>query len=151
MATLTVGYDYQARLNAPPPTDKAPIRKHFSDILYWIALGLLTMRPPPGDEMSQTVIATLNHLSHCSGAIPQRSVGNPARALPFEGKRSLAMRLIGLGVVAVAALALTACGQTVEQRAATGAIAGAVVAGPVGAAVGGAAGAAVGQADRPKH
>lgn len=62
------------------------------------------------------------------------------------------MRLIGLGIVAAAAaLALTACGQTVEQRAATGAIAGAVVAGPVGAAVGGAAGAAVGQADRPHH
>ena len=37
---------------------------------------------------------------------------------------------------------LAACGQTMEQRAATGAVAGAVVAGPVGAAVGGAAGAA---------
>ena len=60
------------------------------------------------------------------------------------------MRLTGLGVVAVAALALAACGQTVEQRAATGAIAGAVVAGPVGAAVGGAAGTAIGQADRPR-
>ncbi|WP_200935030.1 hypothetical protein [Brevundimonas sp. Leaf363] len=57
------------------------------------------------------------------------------------------MRLIGLGIVAAAALGLTACGQTVEQRAATGAIAGAVVAGPVGAAVGGAAGAAT----RPKN
>ena len=44
------------------------------------------------------------------------------------------------------ALMTAACGQTVEQRAATGAIAGAVVAGPVGAAVGGAAGAAVGKA-----
>ena len=44
------------------------------------------------------------------------------------------------------ALALAACGSTIEQRAATGAIAGAVVAGPVGAAVGGAAGAAVGHA-----
>ena len=49
----------------------------------------------------------------------------------------------------VAALAVAACGQTIEQRAATGAIAGAVVAGPVGAAVGGAAGAAVGQAEKP--
>ena len=49
----------------------------------------------------------------------------------------------------VAALSVAACGHTVEQRAATGAIAGAVVAGPVGAAVGGAAGAAVGQADKP--
>jgi osmotically inducible lipoprotein OsmB len=47
----------------------------------------------------------------------------------------------------LAVLALAACGATVEQRAATGAIAGAVVAGPVGAAVGGAAGTAVGRAD----
>ena len=47
--------------------------------------------------------------------------------------------------IAVVATALTAaaCGRTMEQRAATGAVAGAVVAGPVGAAVGGAAGAAV--------
>lgn len=48
------------------------------------------------------------------------------------------------------AVALSACGQTVEQRAATGAVAGAVVAGPVGAAVGGAAGTMVGQASKPK-
>jgi hypothetical protein len=46
----------------------------------------------------------------------------------------------------VAAAGLSACGSTIEQRAATGAVAGAVVAGPVGAAVGGAAGTAVGQA-----
>jgi len=52
-------------------------------------------------------------------------------------------------VLAITVLAAAACGQTIEQRAATGAIAGAVVAGPVGAAVGGAAGAAVGQAQKP--
>lgn len=52
--------------------------------------------------------------------------------------------------LSLAALALAACGHTVEQKAATGAVAGAVVAGPVGAAVGGAAGAAVGQAERPR-
>ena len=46
-------------------------------------------------------------------------------------------------------LGLAACGHTIEQKAATGAIAGAVVAGPVGAAVGGAAGAAVGHIDKP--
>lgn len=51
--------------------------------------------------------------------------------------------------VAVSALAAAACGHTIEQKAATGAIAGAVVAGPVGAAVGGAAGAAIGQAEKP--
>ena len=51
--------------------------------------------------------------------------------------------------VTIIALAAAASGQTIEQRAATGAIAGAVVAGPVGAAVGGVAGAAVGQPDKP--
>ncbi len=51
--------------------------------------------------------------------------------------------------LAFAALAVTACGHTIEQKAATGAIAGAVVGGPVGAAVGGAAGAAIGQAEKP--
>lgn len=58
-----------------------------------------------------------------------------------------------------AALALVACGHTVEQNAATGAgagaVTGAVVAGPVGAAVGaaagGVAGAAKGQADKPQR
>ena len=55
-----------------------------------------------------------------------------------------------LGGSVLATLALGACGHTVEQRAATGAIAGAVVAGPVGAAVGGAAGTVVGQADKPR-
>lgn len=54
-------------------------------------------------------------------------------------------RLIVLNAAVVAsALALAACGTTIEQKAATGAIAGAIVAGPVGAAVGGAAGAAAG-------
>jgi osmotically inducible lipoprotein OsmB len=52
--------------------------------------------------------------------------------------------------VLLVAFALAACGQTIEQRAATGAIAGAVVAGPVGAAVGGAAGTAVGHAADPR-
>lgn len=59
-------------------------------------------------------------------------------------------------IIPMAALALTSavllagCGHTVEQKAATGAIAGAVVAGPVGAAVGGAAGAVVGHAEKPR-
>jgi len=47
----------------------------------------------------------------------------------------------------VAGLGLTACGTTMEQKAATGAVAGAVVAGPVGAAVGAAAGAAAEKAE----
>ncbi|WP_374273899.1 hypothetical protein [Brevundimonas sp.] len=51
-------------------------------------------------------------------------------------------------VVAILTVALgaSACGRTMEQRAATGALGGAVVGGPVGAAVGGAAGAVVGKA-----
>ena len=52
--------------------------------------------------------------------------------------------------LAAGALMLGACGQTIEQKAATGAVAGAVVGGPVGAAVGGAAGTAVGQAQKPR-
>ena len=59
------------------------------------------------------------------------------------------IRVAALRALGVSALALSACGHTVEQKAATGAIAGAVVAGPVGAAVGGAAGAAVGHSDNP--
>ncbi|KQW82338.1 hypothetical protein [Brevundimonas sp. Root1279] len=51
--------------------------------------------------------------------------------------------------ITAAAVSLAACGTTIEQKAATGAVAGAVVGGPVGAAVGGAAGAAVGQAQKP--
>jgi osmotically inducible lipoprotein OsmB len=54
-----------------------------------------------------------------------------------------------LVALTVGALAVSACGHTIEQRAATGAVAGAVVAGPVGAAVGGAAGTAVGHANKP--
>lgn len=64
-------------------------------------------------------------------------------------KRTLT--LLSLGAMALPlVLGAAACGTTIEQKAATGAVAGAVVAGPVGAAVGGAAGAAVGHADRPR-
>lgn len=63
-------------------------------------------------------------------------------------KRPIHHSLIAAAAV-VGALSLAACGHTIEQKAATGAIAGAVVAGPVGAAVGGAAGTAVGQAEKP--
>ncbi|WP_292229243.1 hypothetical protein [Brevundimonas sp.] len=59
------------------------------------------------------------------------------------------IRPIVLTAAVLSALALAACGTTVEQKAATGAVAGAVVGGPVGAAVGGAAGTAVGQAQKP--
>ncbi|WP_019955772.1 hypothetical protein [Yoonia vestfoldensis] len=44
---------------------------------------------------------------------------------------------------AVTLLALAACGDNTNERAATGALGGALVAGPIGAAVGGAAGAAI--------
>ena len=55
------------------------------------------------------------------------------------------LRLLGLAALT---LTLSACGHNMEQRAATGAIAGAGVAGPVGAAVGAAAGAAVDKVDK---
>ncbi|HKR89209.1 MAG TPA: hypothetical protein VJS38_13645 [Phenylobacterium sp.] len=50
--------------------------------------------------------------------------------------------------VGAAALALTACGHNTEQRAATGAAAGLVVAGPVGAAVGAGVGVVVSKTQR---
>ena len=59
------------------------------------------------------------------------------------------IRAVAVFVLAVSTLGLSACGHTIEQKAATGAIAGAVVGGPVGAAVGGAAGAAIGHMDKP--
>jgi uncharacterized protein YcfJ len=52
-----------------------------------------------------------------------------------------ALRRVPLWVAA--ALSLSACGHNMEQRAASGALAGAVVAGPVGAVVGAGAGAVV--------
>jgi hypothetical protein len=52
-------------------------------------------------------------------------------------------KTLSLLVATGAALALAACGHNMEQRAATGGVAGAVVAGPVGAVVGAAGGAAV--------
>ena len=62
------------------------------------------------------------------------------------------MTRIALAIaLSAGALSLAACGHTIEQKAATGAVAGAVVGGPVGAAVGGAAGAAVGQAQKPNR
>ncbi len=53
-------------------------------------------------------------------------------------------------LAALGALALTACGHNMEQRAATGAATGAVVAGPVGAVVGAGVGAVVDTAAKPK-
>lgn len=54
-----------------------------------------------------------------------------------------------VSVALAAAALLSACGHNMEQRAATGAIAGAAVAGPVGAVVGGGAGAVVDAASKP--
>lgn len=62
----------------------------------------------------------------------------------------LAKKVTMCAALGAFALSLAACGTTIEEKAATGAVAGAVVAGPVGAAVGGAAGAVVGHAERPK-
>ena len=53
-------------------------------------------------------------------------------------------------MIAGVAVGLAGCGHNVEQRAATGAAAGLVVAGPVGAAVGAGVGAVVSKADDGK-
>lgn len=55
-----------------------------------------------------------------------------------------------LALIAFAAAGLGACGHNMEQRAASGAVAGAVVAGPAGAVVGAATGAVINEADKPK-
>ena len=59
-------------------------------------------------------------------------------------------KTLTLLAVAGGALALAACGHNMEQRAASGGVAGAVVAGPVGAVVGATAGAVVDKAADPK-
>lgn len=59
-------------------------------------------------------------------------------------------KAFALTIAAFAAFAMAACGHNTEQRAATGAATGAVVAGPAGAVVGGVAGAAVSKANGEK-
>lgn len=54
------------------------------------------------------------------------------------------MRIAAIASIFAAAVALGACGQTTEQQAATGGLAGLAVGGPVGAAVGAGVGAAAG-------
>lgn len=56
---------------------------------------------------------------------------------------------LSLTFIALAGAGLAACGHNMQQRAATGAIAGAVVAGPPGAIVGAAAGAVVNEVKKP--
>lgn len=58
--------------------------------------------------------------------------------------------MISLAALAVMAAGLAACGHNMEQRAATGAAAGAVVAGPPGAVVGAGVGAVVDTVSKPK-
>jgi len=58
------------------------------------------------------------------------------------------MKTLRLIPLAALTLMVAACGHNMEQRAATGAIAGAVVAGPVGAVVGAGVGAVVDTADK---
>jgi hypothetical protein len=77
--------------------------------------------------------------------------GTPSMAVSFvrpafpTGEETM-RRTIGLLAAAAALTGLAACNTTTEQKAAAGAIGGAMVAGPVGAAVGGAAGAVAGHA-----
>ena len=60
------------------------------------------------------------------------------------------LKIIGILTLAVTLTSLTACGHNMQQRAATGAISGGVVAGPVGAVVGAGAGAVVDTAAKSK-
>lgn len=55
-------------------------------------------------------------------------------------KRNIIMRIVAAGFLG-AALLVSACGNTVTERAATGGVGGAAMAGPVGAVVGGTVGA----------
>ena len=64
----------------------------------------------------------------------------------FPARRLLPATLL----TAALSCGLAACGHNMEQRAATGAIAGVVVAGPAGAVVGAGVGAVVNEADKPK-
>src|SRR5262245_38304338 len=99
-------------------------------------------------------------------SVPRRAANHvnavnraPPEALAVGGERPrrliMNLRVLGLGaVMSLSMLALTACGETMEQRAASGALigagAGAVATGEVGGAVvGGVAGAAVGAATTP--
>ena len=56
---------------------------------------------------------------------------------------------LSLTFIALTGAGLAACGHNMQQRAATGAIAGAVVAGPPGAVGGAAAGAVVNEVKKP--
>lgn len=58
--------------------------------------------------------------------------------------------MISMLALAGFALSLSACGHNTEQRAATGALAGAVVAGPVGAVIGAGAGVVVSRSEKGK-
>lgn len=58
---------------------------------------------------------------------------------------------VTLALIALAGAGFAACGHTMEQRAASGAIAGAVVAGPPGAVVGAATGAVIDKSDKPRR
>lgn len=60
-------------------------------------------------------------------------------------------RLIPLTAAFALATGLAACGHNMEQRAATGAVTGAVIAGPPGAVVGAGVGAVVDTASKPKN
>ncbi|MDP1631845.1 MAG: hypothetical protein Q8L66_10545 [Caulobacter sp.] len=63
--------------------------------------------------------------------------------------RILTPALLSLSMLA--ALGLAGCGHNMEQRAATGAVAGAVVAGPPGALVGAGVGAVVNEVKKPNR
>lgn len=74
--------------------------------------------------------------------------GPAGRARPGEGRPGRSWRARGrLAALAVVVTLPAACGVNMEQRAATGALGGLIVAGPVGAAVGAAVGAVLNEVE----
>lgn len=81
----------------------------------------------------------------CAGAGPDD------RARPGGGRPGRSWRARGRLAILAASLTLpAACGVNMEQRAATGALGGLIVAGPVGAAVGAAVGAVVNEVEEDR-
>jgi osmotically inducible lipoprotein OsmB len=83
-------------------------------------------------------------LRSLNGYRPDAGRSDEAAAMRIRSTATLAL-------IAFTGAGLAACGHNMEQRVATGAIAGAVVAGPPGAVVGAATGAVINEADKPKR
>jgi osmotically inducible lipoprotein OsmB len=127
-----------------------------------------SMNRPGGERPASELVLTNQGLAPAGAAQRKTAPFHPSREAeptlrprrwkatgPIGPLEDLSMtrlsRVLPMTVLALAlAGGLSACGHNMEQRAATGAIAGAVVAGPAGAVVGAGVGAVVNEADKPK-